>query len=183
MNTIERVKALSLATGINEDDLIGVIQKELGHTHALDEFIPYGNIHAKALANSPILHIVAGNTPEAAIQSLTRGLLIGAQNLVKLPKTGLDDFDSFMMKLPSELVNLIETSSDREIVDEWISFSKVVIVLGSDETVFDVSRKMTSTQTLISHNHKISIAVVHSDPTQEAAGLAAIDIHKFDQMG
>ena len=36
MNTIERVKALSLATGINEDDLIGVIQKELGHKHALD---------------------------------------------------------------------------------------------------------------------------------------------------
>ena len=183
MNTIERVKALSLATGINEDDLIGVIQKELGHTHALDEFIPYGNIHAKALANSPILHIVAGNTPEAAIQSLTRGLLVGAHNFVKLPKNGLDGFDSFMMKLPSELVNLIETSSDREIVDEWISFSKVVIVFGSDETVFDVSRKMTSTQTLISHNHKISIAVVNSDPTKKAAGLAAIDIHKFDQMG
>ena len=60
--------------------------------------------------------------------------------------------------------------------------TKVVIVFGSDETVFDVSQKMTSTQTLISHNHKISIAVVNSDPTQ-AAGLAAIDIHKFDQMG
>ncbi len=107
MNTIERVNALSLATGINEDDLIGVIQKELGHPNALDEFIPYGNIHARAFAVSPILHIVAGNTPEAAIQSLTRGLLVGAHNFVKLPKNGLDGFDSFMMKLPSELVNLI----------------------------------------------------------------------------
>ena len=60
-----------------------------------------------------------------------------------------------MIKLPSELVNLIETSSDREITDEWINSTKVVIVFGSDETVFDVS-KMTSTQTLISHNHKIN---------------------------
>ena len=90
MDTNARAKALSIATGISYSDLIEILNKELGDSKALDEFVKYGDVFAKANAITPILHIVSGNTPEAAIQSITRGLLVGAKNFVKLPRNMIE---------------------------------------------------------------------------------------------
>ena len=183
MDTNARAKALGIATGINHSDLVEILNKELGDPKALDEFVKYGDVFAKANAISPILHIVAGNTPEAAIQSITRGLLVGAKNFVKLPKNGIKEFDDFLQKLPSEMLNLVETSSDRETSNEWIDLAKIIIIFGSDETVMDIASQVSPLQTIISHNHKVSFAVVDRDDQKEAADLAARDINKYDQMG
>ena len=106
MDTNARAKALSTATGISHSDLIGILNNELGDPKALDEFVKYGDIFAKANPISPILHIVSGNTPEAAIQSVTRGLLVGAKNLVKLPRNGIKEFYDF---LPFSTISSINT--------------------------------------------------------------------------
>ena len=183
MDTNARAKALSTATGISHSNLIGILNKELGDPKALDEFVKYGDIFAKANPISPILHIVSGNTPEAAIQSVTRGLLVGAKNLVKLPRNGIKEFHDFLDKLPSEMLNLVETSSERETSNEWIDLAQVIIIFGSDETVIDIASRTSPLQTIISHNHKVSFAVVDKDDQKEAADLAARDINKYDQMG
>ena len=183
MDTNARAKALSIATGINHSDLVEILNKELGDPKALDEFVKYGDVFAKANAITPILHIVAGNTPEAAIQSITRGLLVGAKNFVKLPKNGIKEFYDFLQKLPSEMLNLVETSSDRETSNEWIDLAKIIIIFGSDETAMDIASQASPLQTIISHNHKVSFAVVDRDDQKEAADLAARDINKYDQMG
>ena len=183
MDTNARAKALGIATGINHSDLVEILNKELGDPKALDEFVKYGDVFAKANAISPILHIVAGNTPEAAIQSITRGLLVGAKNFVKLPKNGIKEFHDFLQKLPSEMLNLVETSSDRETSNEWIDLAKIIIIFGSDETAMDIASQASPLQTIISHNHKVSFAVVDRDDQKEAADLAARDINKYDQMG
>ena len=144
MDTNARAKALSIATGISYSDLIEILNKELGDSKALDEFVKYGDVFAKANAITPILHIVSGNTPEAAIQSLTRGLLVGAKNFVKLPRIGIKEFQEFLEKLPSEMLNLVETSSDREVSNEWIDLAKLIIIFGSDETVMDIASQALS---------------------------------------
>lgn len=114
----------------------------------MDEFVKYGDIFAKANPISPILHIVSGNTPEAAIQSVTRGLLVGAKNLVKLPRNGIKEFYDFLDKLPSELLNLVETFSERETCNEWIDIAQVIIIFGSDETVMDIVSRTNPLQTI-----------------------------------
>ena len=183
MKTKDRAKALSVATGASFEDLMGIVKKELGHPNALDEFIKYGDIFAKAKPLSPVVHILAGNTPEAAIQSLTRSLLIGSHNQVKLPKEGIKEFDVFLDKLPTELFSLIESTSDREVADDWINSANAVIAFGSDETLMEIEEKIHSSQVFIPHNHKVSLAVIDSDDNFDAAKLAAIDIFAHDQRG
>ena len=39
MDTNARAKALSIATGINHSDLIEILNKEIGDSKALDEFV------------------------------------------------------------------------------------------------------------------------------------------------
>ena len=81
------------------------------------------------------------------------------------------------------MLNLVETSSDRETSNEWIDLAKIIIIFGSDETVMDIASRASPLQTIISHNHKVSFAVVDRDDQKEAADLAARDINKYDQMG
>jgi len=183
MKTRERAKALSSVTEFSFEDLIGLVNKEFGNPNSLDEFVEYGDIFVKAKPVSPILHILAGNTPEAAIQSLTRGLLIGAYNQVKLPKQGIKDFDNFIKNLPSELISLVETTSNRKVADDWINSASAVIAFGSDETLMQIAETIHPSQIFIPHNHKISLAVIDSDENLDAAQLAAIDIYSHDQRG
>src|SRR5471030_2978187 len=96
MNTAERASALSLAAAhfpilgpCECEELLELIRLELGHGEILDGFRPYGSHFSKAAPRSPILHIVSGNTPHAALQTLLRGLLLGAHNFIKLPSAGL----------------------------------------------------------------------------------------------
>ena len=74
-------------------DLLAWVAAELGDASALDRWFTHGGARTKALAPSVILHVVSGNTPHAALQSLIGGLLLGSRNLVKLPGSGLDAFD------------------------------------------------------------------------------------------
>ena len=79
------------------------IELELGSL--LDANTPrvYGDHHCCAQPLSPILHVVSGNTPHAGIQSLTRGILVGAKNRIKLPRQRLPELDHFVRLLPTAL--------------------------------------------------------------------------------
>ena len=88
MDTNKRATALSKALDIHVETLLKIVEKELGHRESLDRFVSYGDIHTRANPISPILHIVSGNTPAAAIQTITRGLLVGAFNQIDIK--GLD---------------------------------------------------------------------------------------------
>src|SRR4051794_1396613 len=69
---------------VTHHDLLALVYSELGHAEALDDFQPYGGHYAKAAGPKTILHILSGNTPAAGLQSLIRGLLVGAHNLCKI---------------------------------------------------------------------------------------------------
>lgn len=165
----------------NPGDLLELVRLELGHPEILDGFQPYGDLRARALAPRTILHIVSGNTPEAGRQSLVRGLLLGARNLLKLPSAGLPALEAFVANLAAPLRALVETSNS--LPDDWLARANAVIVFGSDETVADLRRRVSAGQIFIPHGHKLSFAVVFDDPAGDAAELAARDVSLHDQKG
>jgi hypothetical protein len=76
---------------LTSQDITEWIELELGQFLGGSDLQRYGLQHCLTLPLSPILHIVSGNTPQAAWQSLLRGVLVGARNWVKIPKEGLPE--------------------------------------------------------------------------------------------
>ena len=122
-----------------------------------------------------IVHIVSGNTPHAAFQTLLNGILLGAKNLLKLPSQALLDF-----QIPQALQPFVETS--RHLPDHWITQADALVVFGSDETIRHFQALCPLETPLVGHGHRLGIAIIQ-DPSPEAARLAARDIGLFNQSG
>ena len=154
---------------------------ELGAVDALDQFVPHAGHFARAFAPRVILHILSGNTPAAALQSLIRGLLLGSQNLCKLPSSGLPEVDAFLAALPEEMQRLVEISAT--LPDEWLAQAEAVVVFGSDATLEHFRGRILPGQKFIEHGHRVSFGIVFDDPSCTSAEGAAQDISLFDQQG
>lgn len=122
-----------------------------------------------------IVHIVSGNTPHAAYQTILNGILLGATNLLKLPSQGLLDF-----KIPDQLQAFVEIS--RELPDHWISQADAMVVFGSDDTIRNFQNLCPLEIPFVGHGHRVGVAII-DDPSPAAAQLAARDIGLFNQSG
>ena len=190
ISTQERIQLLSDAcsheaiqqwTGsVTLEDLHAWLSSELGSQLALDEFLPHGTLQSKAIAPASILHIVSGNTPHAAFQSIIRGLLIGSHNIVKIPSAGLDAFTDALIHFPQPLRDLIEIHTT--VNDEQWHRADVIIALGSDESIATIQKQVEPHQLFIPHGHKVSIAITYDD-FETAAHLAARDVSLHNQQG
>ncbi len=188
MTTDERLTLLAAASGIFEPftgsfdrrDLEELLTVDLGGVDALDKPQTSGTGHRIARAPQRILHVVSGNTPHAAFQSLLRGLLVGAPNHIKLPRRGLPEFEEALPRLPAPLRETLTVS--HELPDDWNTAPGVVIVFGNDDTIEWFSRHTPPHIRLIPHGQRLSIGLVYSDPFK-AARLAARDISLHDQQG
>ncbi len=187
MKTAERAQALAevakkfpLLGTYDAGDLLELVRLELGQAEILDGFRPYGGSFSRAFPRTPILHIVSGNTPHAALQSLQRGLLLGAENLVKLPSAGLPMADAYVDALPGELRALVTVS--RELPEAWRRSAKAWVVFGSDETISHFRRLAGPGVVFEPHGHLYSIGVVMGD-ARGGAAAAAVDVSRFNQKG
>lgn len=162
-----------------QQSLVSLLESQLGSALALDDWITRGDTRCKAVAISPLLHILSGNTPHAAFQSIVRGFLVGCFNRVKLPSSGLPEVEAWIDSLPASLKSLIETR--RALPEEWLD-SPGAVIFGNEQTIETFRRKLPATTRRIEHGPKLSLAVVF-EPSPEAARLAAIDILSFEQLG
>jgi len=189
MTTAQRAEALAAAaepfrallgptTGA---DLLAWVAAELGQADALDGWVSHGAARTKALAPETTLHVVSGNTPHAALQSLIGGLLLGSRNLVKLPRGGLIEVDDFISRLPAELSSAVEASE--ELPDPWLGLADAVIVYGSDETISALRGRAPAGKTFIGHGHKASLGIIWEDPDFTSCAGAARDASLLDQQG
>jgi hypothetical protein len=128
---------------------------------------------------NPVLHIVSGNTPHAALQSLIRGIIVGATNWMKLPQGGLPELDRFVRMLPKELHPELAT----DLRPGWMEHAEAIVVFGSDETVLEFSKKVLPTQRFLAHGHKISFGLIWGDCDRQIADEIARDVFAFDQLG
>ena len=170
-----------LLAGWDSAALLGVVERELGHAEILDGFRPYGNHLSRAIPVSFLLHVVSGNTPHAALQSLVRGLLLGCHNFVKIPTTGLPEVEEFVRRLPPPLASRVHLSHHLE--NSYLEKAEAAIVFGSDETMAALKNKLPETCLFLSHGHRISFGIVFEDPDYASVEPAAKDIFLYDQRG
>ncbi len=163
----------------DEAALRSLVACQLGSGDVLDEWIPRGDTRCRAFPLSPLLHVVSGNTPHAAFQSVVRGLLVGSRNRVKIPSSGLPEFESWIGEIPAELADLIEVR--RDLPPHWLE-SAGAIVFGNQATLETFRALLPRPIPLIEHGPKLSIAVIFQ-PDEIAAGLVAADILSHDQLG
>lgn len=190
-NTEQRAHHLALVSeGFSEflgefsaNDLLDWVDHELGHSEALDDFQQVSDILTKAIAPKHLLHIISGNTPHAGLQSLLRGLLIGAQNTVKMPSragSSIPEITAFHRALPKELQQLCLFTT--EINDLLLSTADCVIAIGSDSAIAATHARLSPLQRFIPHGHKISFGLVDKANAKNAQ-LAAIDASLYNQQG
>jgi hypothetical protein len=177
----EAAKQFPLLGPVEKVDLLELVALELGHPEMLDGFQPYGSRFARAVAPRCILHIVSGNTPHASLQSLLRGLLLGSQNLVKLPAAGLPEVESFIRALPAELAGRVELAAT--LPEQWLAMADAVVVFGSDETIAHFRARVPAETRFQAHGHRISLGIVFEDPLMDSAPAAAEDVSLYDQQG
>ncbi len=194
MNTAERAKTLASycqTTDIETYlgyfaavDLVQWVTLELGHPDILDGFVEiHPDQKSKALPNGPILHILSGNSPHAGLQSLLRGILIGAENIIKLPSSGSQVIENWIDNLPTELESLVKViPTTEELTDEIFNQCKTVIAIGSDQTMRSIQTRIQPHQQFIPHGHKLSIGII-DQPSKQAAELAVKDICASNQQG
>lgn len=170
---------------ITANELLDWVSHELGHPEALDEFQQVGDILTKATPPKHLLHIISGNTPHAGLQSLLRGLLVGAQNTIKLPATKADcesipEITAFYRALPKELQQLCLFTS--ELSDSLLASADCVIAIGSDRAIESIHQRLKPQQRFIPHGHKISFGLIDK-PSTKNAQLAATDASLYNQQG
>jgi hypothetical protein len=186
--TAERAAALAEAASrfpllgeIRAADLLASVALELGHAEILDGFRPYAGHLARALAPETILHIVSGNTPHAALQSLIRGLLLGSHNRVKLPSAGLPEVEFFVRALPPALATRVELAT--ELPESWLQKAKAIVVFGSDATIAHFRGHAPAGVPFQAHGHRVSLGIVFDDPDFTSVEAAARDVSLYDQQG
>jgi hypothetical protein len=177
----EAAKHFPLLGPMEKDDLLELVGLELGHPEILDGFQPYGGRFARAVAPDCIVHIVSGNTPHAALQSLLRGLLLGSHNLVKLPTAGLPEVEAFVNALPADLARRVELATS--LPEQWLSMAEAVVVFGSDETIAHFRARVPAETRFQAHGHRVSLGIVFEDALMESAPAAAEDVSLYDQQG
>jgi len=189
MNTAERATAIAKAAEpfrallgpTTAADLLAWLRAELGSSEVLDRWIDHGMAKTKAVAPGTILHVVSGNTPHAALQSIIGGLLLGSRNLVKMPRGGLIELDEFVSGLPDTLRATVEMAE--ELPSAWFASAGAVIVYGSDETIAHFRGLVSPSQVFVGHGHKASLGIIWDDPEFASCDPAARDASLFDQQG
>lgn len=187
ISTAQRLDALvaqhdALAPWVGEfhrDALVGLLAQQLGSPAALDDWQSRGDTRGRAFPRTPLLHIVSGNTPHAAFQSVFRGLLVGAHNRVKLPSAGLPEFERWVDGLPGELAELIEVRHD--LPDVWLD-SAAAVIFGNASTIETFRHLLPPEMPRIEHGPKLSIAVIF-EIDEMAAQLVATDVLAHEQRG
>ncbi len=188
MTTAERAAALALAARefapwlgeITAERLLELVHLELGSAGVLDGFVPRGAHRSRAFPRSPLVHIMSGNTPHAALQSILRGLLLGGRQRVKLPAAGLPELAAFVGAMPTILRESVEIRPD--LPDAWMAEAGAVVVFGGDETIASIHRMLRPDQVFVPHGHRVSLGVIFAEV---AASLeaAAREASLFDQHG
>jgi hypothetical protein len=163
-----------------------LLREQLGDIDALDHWIRRGGARIRAHAPKLIYHICAGNLAVSAWTSIAHGLILGAQNMVKLPgdrddPTTRNDILAFIRELPGPLRKRVETH--RALDENLLRRADAVIAFGSDPTVTSLREKLRFDQKFIAHGHALSLLWIGDSLMAREARACATDVLTYDQLG
>ena len=146
------------------------LDSEIGDRRRLEEWVDGSRVEPRG----PVLHVVSGNTPHAAFQSVFRAILMGCRSWVKVPSAGLPEFEEWALG-----VGLLDVR--RELPEEWRA-PEVAVVYGGAETLAFFRGWLAPETRIIPHGPKLSAAFVFAEREGLAVDLAA-DILRYGQRG
>jgi hypothetical protein len=161
--------------------LLNLVAAELGHAKVLDQFVPQGRRFIRAITPQRILHVLSGNTPAAALQTILRGLLLGSENLCKLPAGGIREARAFRSRLPRALAERLHFSE--ALPSSWLVHADAAVIFGRDATIAALRDALPPGIPIVAHGHRLSFAIVFDDALLQSATQAARDVSIFDQQG
>jgi Acyl-CoA reductase (LuxC) len=186
MKLLERIQAIAVSAQgfpwlgeITPQLLSDWVARELGVEFGMSGWAQHGDRFRRVIPCSPILHVVSGETPHAALQSLMRGILVGAENWIKMPSGDLVEVRSFVESLPKEL----RPKLSPQLLPDWLEKAAAVVVFGSDRTIQEFASRVQPWQRFVPHGHKISFAIVLGEWTKAEVAAAIQDCAAFDQLG
>ncbi|MBC7980123.1 MAG: hypothetical protein H7Y36_06125 [Armatimonadetes bacterium] len=151
------------------------LNAELGDERRLEQWVD----GSRVVACGSVLHVVSGNTPHAAFQSVFRAILIGCRSYVKLPTGGLAEFEQWAKSVQGELGELLEWR--RDLPEEWRK-PETAVVYGGAESINWFREWLPKATKIIEHGPKLSAAFVFEEKEGLTAGLAE-DVMRFGQRG
>lgn len=154
----------------DEATLLEWLDCELGDHRRLEQWID----GSRVVARGPVLHVVSGNTEHAAFQSLFRAILIGCPSWVKVPSTGLVEFEAWASE-----VKLFEVK--RELPESWRD-PEVAVIYGGGETIAFFRDWLSPKTRIIEHGPKLSAAFVFEQRDGLEKELAE-DVMRYGQRG
>jgi hypothetical protein len=165
-----------------------LVRQELGHVDALDRWIKRDGLGVRARAPGLIYHVSAGNLAISAMTSLVHGLLLGSDNVMKLPSarhdsTARGEILDFIARLPKPLRRLVKI--ENAIDPASFARAEVVVAFGSDATMESLRARVDARQRFIAHGHALSLLWIEN-PAQlspREARACAIDVLTYDQLG
>ncbi|SDU23684.1 Acyl-CoA reductase (LuxC) [Verrucomicrobium sp. GAS474] len=184
----QRAALLAPLFGLKPPALTAWLEVELGSTDALDRWTPRApGIASRAVAPRTIYHLCPGNVPEAGLQSLLIGLLLGSRNVAKLPRDPAvrKAIRAFAASLPAPLrpfLALRTAFRPKEVAGPNID---AVIAYGGDEAVAAVRARLRPDQVFLPYGHRVSLLWL-GKLVKTAPGLAAAvahDVSAHAQLG
>jgi len=185
---------------LTDDNLRALLQRELGHVHRLDQFVPTAGDHKTqhtALATGPrlLVHITAGNLPSPTLMSMVLGLLAHSGQFVKcasgaglLPRLFAHSLYAIEPKLGACL-EVAEWKGGRlDLENALFAEADCVTATGSDETLTEIRRHLPSGVRFFAYGHRVSFGfiaheVLSSHGARKIAAHAAADVAAWNQLG
>ena len=170
---------------LSQRELADWMRLEFGSVDALDRWIPYGQNRTRARAPRSIYHLCPGNIVVAGLQSLLAGLLLGARNIVKLPRDPQISaaLREFVKKLPLPLRRTVMFRAAFDAAD--LRSAEAVIAFGRDETIAEIRRHLLPHQVLVAYGHKVSFLWLGkvTGRDEDLLRSCAWDILLYGQLG
>ncbi len=186
----------------NARDLERWLVLELGAVDALEAWRKHGSHRTRAIAPATIYHILAGNLFVSGLQSLLCGLILGANNVIKVPTGALSQISAhdggpffrpvseveiqlrkFVAALPQSLQKLVAISPEFDAAA--LAHADAVIAYGTDETITKIRVQTRADQIFLGYGLQVSVMWLGKLKRWNTLQLAAIahDICIYDQMG
>lgn len=146
----------------------------------LEQSLPCGTSHFRALPPRTIYHVLASNLSVSAETSLLIGWMLGARMWFKLPSSGLPDFQHLVSRLPHNVPVALLTEHDVELMNHC----DAVVAYGSDEAIAAVRAQLRGTPRFLAYGGKIALGwLPPGAATPQNASQAAAEIAAFQQKG
>ena len=185
---------------LTHDNLHALLVQELGHAHRLDEMCATAaeaKLQRAAMARGPelLVHITAGNIPNAALLSMVLGLLTRSAQFVKcargasfLPRLFAHSLYEADPKLASCLEIAEWRGGDAALEEPLFAKANCVTATGSDEMLADVRRRLPGGVRFLGYGHRVSFGFVTHEvlsgfAVKKIVARAAEDVIAWNQLG